>query len=379
MDDSVAPATHLPVTITGSEDATLGQRLTAEAIGTLALVVVGCGAIVVPLLRLIESFDERGPLSTFDILTQTSTPLVSFTFGFLIIGLGFALGRTSGAHFNPALSIAAAAAGRMPWVDALRYCLAQIGGAIVGAAGLLLLATGFETFDAFDFPLGASAWGDNGTGYAWWAALLLEILLTAFLVHVFLGATDERNPHRAFAPLAVGLGFGALYFLSVPAVNGGLHPAKAIGAALFSGSDALGALYVFVLGPVLGALLAGVLHPVLFGRASEPVPGSGLALGGWHAEPVAVRDRPVRRAAAPAAGADHPGRLDVGRAVTAVGAGPDRPRPGERAHPDQAVGRRLNVCSSVVPSGATSSSTTWSSETDSTVARGSPPMPAAVR
>ncbi|MGA8257269.1 MAG: aquaporin [Nocardioides sp.] len=276
MNDTPAP-TDLSPGLTGSADSTLGQRLTAEALGTLVLVLVGCGAIVVPLLRLVDLYDERDELSSFDLLAQSSTPLVSFTFGFLIIGLGFALGRTSGAHLNPALSIGAAAAGRMPWSDALRYCLAQLGGAILGGALLLLLASGFDSFNAFDVPLGHSAWGDAGTGYAWWAALLLEIVLTAFFVHVFLGATDERNPHRAFAPIAIGLGFGALYFLSVPAVNGGLHPAKAIGAALFSGSDALGALYVFVIGPVLGALLAGMLHPVLFGRGSDPVPGSGVA------------------------------------------------------------------------------------------------------
>lgn len=252
--------------ITGSEDATLAQRLAAEALGTLVLVLVGCGSILFSVVRVLEA-------------RQASTPLAAFTFGFLIIALGYALGRTSGAHLNPVLSIAAAASGRLSWVEALRYCAAQLAGAIVGGALLLLLATGFPPYNAFDYPLGASAWGDSGTGYEWWSALLLEVLLAAFLAHVFLGATDQRNPHRVLAPVAVGLGFAALYFLSLPAVNGGIHPAKAIGVALFSGSDALGALYVFVIGPVLGALLAGLLHPMLFGRGSDPVPGSGLTLG----------------------------------------------------------------------------------------------------
>jgi len=240
---------------------TLLQRLLAEAVGTFVVVLVGCGA-----------WAYATTTRSFAVLS------VALAFGLAYALVVHTLGRVSGAHVNPAVSVAAAAAGRMSWRDAASYAGAQVVGAIAAALVLLVLLQGYGRFDLGRDGLGQTYFGDEGTGYAWWAAFLLELVLTAVLVLVVLGATDRRSAQPATTPLVVGATVVALHLVALPATGASFNPARSLGPALFAGVDALAQVWLFLLAPLLGALAAGLLHPLVLGRADEPVPGSGLQL-----------------------------------------------------------------------------------------------------
>ena len=255
------------------DSSTRTQQLAAEALGTLVLVLLGCGFLAL-------SGDSRDGSS--------ATPLA---FGFALVAVTFAFGRISGGHFNPAVSVAAGLSGRLAWRDVAAYAGAQVVGGVVGGLLVFAMLHGFDTFDA-EGSMGQSFFGDQGFGFAVWAALLVEVVLTALFVLVHLSATDARNEQRAFAPIAIGLAFAACYFFTLPLTGGGMNPARSIGVGLFAGTDAIIQLWLFVVAPLVGAALGGLAHPALFGRDGEPVPGSGLSF-----------DRPARPATAATAGA----------------------------------------------------------------------------
>jgi len=267
----VADSTHQPgVHETGVHEAevldpvgqqpTLQQRLAAEAIGTFVLVFFGCGSLV---------YANEGDL-------PTTLGTVGLTFGIAMMVMVYAFGRVSGGHFNPAVSLGAAVGGRISWVRAAWYALAQVVAAVLAALMLFLLLHGFDGFEA-ERNMGQNFFGDQGgNDYAWWAAFLLELLLTAVFVTVILAVTDERNEHPGMAPLVIGMTLAAIHFVAIPATGTSVNPARSIGPALFAGPDAIIQLWLFILAPVVGAAIAGAGYPLLFGRASDPVPGSGV-------------------------------------------------------------------------------------------------------
>jgi aquaporin Z len=123
--------------------------------------------------------------------------------------------------------------------------------------------------------------GDQGTGFAWWAALLLEIILTAVFLWVILAVTDERNEvNVAMGPLAIGLALAMIHFASMSATGTSVNPARSIGVGVFAGTDAIIQLWLFVVAPLLGAAIAGLTYPILFGQGAAAVAGSGLNFGG---------------------------------------------------------------------------------------------------
>ena len=234
---------------------TLVQKLAAEAIGTAVLVLFGVGSVVVT---------DDGDIAA-----------IGLAFGIAIVVMVYAFGRVSGGHFNPAVSVGAALSGRVPWKDAGLYSAAQVGGAIVGAGILaLVLVTGGTTWDLGE-NLGANGFGDEG-GVDLVGALILELVMTLIFVLTILAVTDERNEHPALAPLAIGLTLAAIHFATLGATGTSVNPARSIGPALFSGTDHILQLWLFIVAPLLGAAAAGFLYPAVFGRASDPVPGSGL-------------------------------------------------------------------------------------------------------
>lgn len=239
----------------------LAQKIAVEAIGTFTLILLGCGILALTGAGA-GSIDASAPLA----------------FGFVLVALTFAFGRISGGHFNPAVSVGAAASGRLAWAQAGAYIAAQLVGALVGGLALWAILHGFEGFDSRN-TMGQSFYGDDGggTGLALWSALLVELILTLLFVWLFLAATDARTEERReFAPIAVGLGFGAVYFFSLPLVGGAANPAKAFGVGFFAGGDAIQHLWLPVLVPLVAAVAAGVTYPVLFGRDADVVTGSGL-------------------------------------------------------------------------------------------------------
>ena len=238
---------------------TTGQKFTAETLGTFVLVFFGCGAAV---------------YSGGDLVAT------ALTFGLTVVVMAYAVGRISGGHFNPAVTLGAVLGGRLPWNQAGIYMAAQLLGGLLAGAVLFGLGHGFEGFSA-EGNMGQNFFGDQGTGYAWWAALLVEILLTAIFLWVILAVTDERNEtNAAMGPLAIGLALAMIHFVAIPLTGTSVNPARSIGVGVFAGTDAIIQLWLFVVAPLLGAAIAGLTYPVLFGHGSEPVAGSGLNFGG---------------------------------------------------------------------------------------------------
>ncbi|MFT4084060.1 MAG: MIP family channel protein, partial [Nocardioides sp.] len=248
----------------------LAQKLTAEMIGTFILVLFGCGAAL------------AGGLKAGEAAFNGTTGLA---FGLAVVIGVYAFGRISGAHFNPAVSVGAAFGGRISWIDAAYYIVAQIVGAIIAAFVLWVVWHGFSGFSSTDSGLAADTFGSDANGFHWWAALIVEIVLTAVFVFVILSVTDVRNEHPNLAPLAIGLTLAAIHFMSIPLTGTSVNPARSIGPALFSGSGPIKDLVVFIPAPLIGAAIAGIVYPILFGRGSEPVPGSGMS---FASRPAAV-------------------------------------------------------------------------------------------
>lgn len=240
-----------------SEDTpTLVQKLTAEALGTFVLVFLLIGAA----------------------LTSESLVATGVTVGVAVMVMIYAVGRVSGGHFNPAVSLGAALGGRISWADAGLYVAAQIVGALLGGAVMWGILHGYEGFTS-EGMFAQNWFGDQvaeGKGIAAWGAILLELVVTFIFVFVILSVTDARNEHSALAPLAIGLTLAACIFAIGNMTNASLNPARSLGTALFAGGDVIAQQWVFVLGPLLGGALAGLLHPLLFGRGADPVAGSGL-------------------------------------------------------------------------------------------------------
>jgi aquaporin Z len=233
---------------------TLIQKLAAEAVGTAVLVFIGCGSVVV----------AGGDITS-----------IGLSFGIAIVMMAYAFGRLSGGHFNPAVSLGAAISGRLSWKDTGAYAAAQVVGGLIGGLILAVVLLASDVGWEFGDPMGSNGFGDHG-GVELLGALLIEIVLTFIFLMVILGVTDERNDTVAFAPLAIGLSLAAIHFVAIPATGTSVNPARSIGVAFFSGSDAIIQLWVFILAPLVGGALAGVLYPLVFQRAGEPVPGSGF-------------------------------------------------------------------------------------------------------
>ena len=249
--------------VTAVSAPTTGQKIAAEAIGTFVLVLFGCGSVV---------FASEGS-------APSTVTTIALAFGLSVTVMAYAVGRISGGHFNPAVSVGAAMGGRMAWNQVPVYVLGQLGGAILGGAVLFALAHGFSGFSA-EGNMGQNGFGaQSPADYAWWAALVLEVVLTALFVMVILGVTDARNEHPAFAPLVIGLTLAAIHFVAIPADGTSVNPARSIGPAIFAGTDAVVQLWLFVLAPLVGGAVAGVVYPLLFGHGSDPVVGSGLRFG----------------------------------------------------------------------------------------------------
>jgi aquaporin Z len=242
-----------------ADTSTTAQKVAAEVLGTFVLVFFGCGSVI---------YNTNGR-QDFDIVS------VGLTFGLAVMLMAYAVGRISGAHFNPAVSVGAAMGGRMSWKQVPLYVSSQLAGAIVAGLALFVLLHGFEGFDA-EGNMGQNGFRLDGVGYAWWAAFLLELLLTMIFIVVILAVTDARFEHPALAPLAIGLTLTAIHFVAIPATGTSVNPARSIGPALFAGTDAILQLWLFILAPLVGGALGGLLYPLLFGHGTDPVPGSGL-------------------------------------------------------------------------------------------------------
>lgn len=218
------------------------KQLAAEGVGTFWLVFGGCGSAV-----LAAAFPELG----------IGFHGVALAFGLTVLTMAYAVGGISGGHFNPAVSVGLAVAGRFPASRLLPYILAQLAGAILAAAALYLVASGKAGFEAGGFA--ANGYGEHSPGgYSLVAALVIEVILTAFFLLVILGSTHGRAP-AGFAPIAIGLALTLIHLISIPVTNTSVNPARSTSQALFAEGWALGQLWLFWVAPILGAALGAVI------------------------------------------------------------------------------------------------------------------------
>ena len=234
-------------------------KMTAEFLGTLWLVLGGCGSAV-----LAAAFPEVG----IGLLG------VSFAFGLTVVTGAYALGPISGGHFNPAVTFGLWAGGRFPAAQILPYVLAQIVGGIVGAAILYLIASGKAGFD-LSGGFASNGYGEHSPGgYSLTAAFVTEIVMTFFFLIVILGSTHRRAP-VGFAGLAIGLALTLIHLISIPVTNTSVNPARSLGPAVFVGGWALSQVWLFFVAPIAGAIIAGLLHRSLFDPFGEEPPVTG--------------------------------------------------------------------------------------------------------
>lgn len=223
------------------------KRYSAEFLGTFWLVLGGCGSAV-----LAAAFPGVG----------IGLHGVSLAFGLTVLTMAFAIGHISGCHLNPAVSVGLWAAGRFPANQLVPYIVSQVLGAIAGAAVLYVIASGNASFNvAAGFA--SNGYGEHSPGgYTLLAALVCEVVMTAFFLLVILGSTDKKAP-AGFAPIAIGLALTLIHLISIPVTNTSVNPARSTGVALFVGDWAVSQLWLFWLAPIVGALLGAQAYRLI--------------------------------------------------------------------------------------------------------------------
>jgi aquaporin Z len=227
------------------------RKLAAEAVGTFWLVFGGCGSAV-----LAAGFPELG----------IGFAGVALAFGLTVLTMAYAVGPISGGHFNPAVSLGLAVAGRFQWSELLPYWVAQVVGGGVGAAVLFLIASGQAGWVPGGFASNGYGTLSPG-GYGLLSSLVIEVVVTAGFIFVILGATAPRAP-AGFAPIAIGLCLTLILLVTIPVTNASVNPARSTATALFADGGYLGQLWLFWLAPLVGGSLGGALWAGLFANES---------------------------------------------------------------------------------------------------------------
>lgn len=222
------------------------KKLLAECIGTLWLVLGGCGSAV-----LAAAYPNLG----------IGFVGVALAFGLTVVTMAYAIGHISGCHLNPAVSIGLWIGGRFDKKDVLPYIGAQVVGATLGAGILYLIASGKPGFELGGFA--ANGYAEHSPGaYSLTAALVTEIVMTFAFLIIILGATHSKAP-AGIAGLAIGLGLTLIHLISIPVTNTSVNPARSTSQAIFVGDWAVGQLWLFWVAPIIGAVLAGVIYKYL--------------------------------------------------------------------------------------------------------------------
>lgn len=222
------------------------KKLSAELIGTFWLVFGGCGSAVVA-----AAFPDVG----IGLLG------VSLAFGLTVLTMAYTVGGISGGHFNPAVSVGLTVAGKFPASSLVPYIVAQVIGAVAAAAVLYLIASGKAGYQAGGFA--SNGYGElSPGGYSLTAALVAEVVLTAFFLIIILGSTHGRAP-VGFAPIAIGLGLTLIHLVSIPVTNTSVNPARSTGVAFFADTAALSQLWLFWVAPIVGAVIGAVIWKVV--------------------------------------------------------------------------------------------------------------------
>lgn len=218
------------------------KKFLAEFIGTFWLVFGGCGSAL-----LAASFPNVG----------IGLVGVSLAFGLTVVTIAYSLGHISGAHLNPAVTIGLWIGGRFDSKGVLPYIASQVAGAILAATALYFIVIGNGSSIG---TFAANGYGEHSPGnYSVMAAVITELVMTFMFLIIILGATDEKAP-KGFAGLAIGLALSLIHLVSIPVTNTSVNPARSISQALFVGDWALSQLWLFIIVPITGAILAGLVY-----------------------------------------------------------------------------------------------------------------------
>jgi aquaporin Z len=233
------------------------RSLAAEAIGTFWLTFGGCGSAVIA-----AGFPNVG----------IGLVGVSLAFGLTVLTMAYAIGHVSGCHLNPAVTVGLACGGRFPSSSVLPYIIAQVVGAIVGAAVLYGIASGSPSFNlAAGFA--ANGYAEHSPGkYGLGACVLAEVILTMMFLFVIMGSTHGNAP-AGFAPIAIGLALTLIHLISIPVTNTSVNPARSTGPALFVGGWALAQLWLFWVAPLVGGAAGGMLYRWLSAEPKGEITG----------------------------------------------------------------------------------------------------------
>nr|WP_276898094.1 aquaporin Z [Pedobacter kyonggii] len=221
------------------------SKFSAEFLGTLVLVLMGCGSAVI-----------AGANGT----TGVGLLGISFAFGLSVTAMAYAIGHISGCHINPAISIGMVIAGRMKITEAAYYIVAQVLGGIAGAFILLQIASGKP-----EYSLATNGLGQNGFAalspqhYSLHAGFIAEIVLTFIFLLVIFGSTSTKNINGGFAGLAIGLSLTLIHIVGIPVTGVSVNPARSIGPALLVGEEALSQVWLFIVAPIIGAALSALV------------------------------------------------------------------------------------------------------------------------
>jgi aquaporin Z len=229
------------------------KRLAAEFLGTFWLTFGGCGSAV-----LAAAF----PVAAGGPFLGIGFAGVALAFGLTVLTGAYAFGHISGGHFNPAVTLGVWAGGRFKTADIVPYWIAQVVGAIAAAAVLYVIASGHDGF-SLDGGFASNGYGDLSPGkYTLVACFVTEVVATFFFLTIILGSTSARAP-AGFAPIPIGLGLTLIHLITIPVTNTSVNPARSIGPALFAGGGHIPQLWLFIVAPFIGAVLAGLVARAL--------------------------------------------------------------------------------------------------------------------
>lgn len=225
------------------------KKYAAEGLGTFALVLFGCGAAAV------AGVSATGP-SGLGLLG------ISFAFGLAVVAMAYTIGPISGCHINPAISVAMTIAGKLSAKDLVGYVISQCIGAIAGAGVLYLIASGGAGFEMVDWGLGSNGWGEGYLGnYDMKSAFIAEFIFTFLFLMVIFGTT-AKDASPQMAGLAIGISLALIHFVAIPITGTSVNPARSLGPALFAGGIALQQLWLFIVAPIAGGVLAALTRKI---------------------------------------------------------------------------------------------------------------------
>jgi aquaporin Z len=216
------------------------KKYVAELIGTMCLVLFGCGAAV------ISGGNVDGGPAGLGLLG------ISLAFGFAVVAMAYTIGGISGCHINPAITIAMLVAGKINSKDAIGYIVAQFAGATIGAAIVGLITTGHTN------GYGANGWGDEYLGkYSMTAAFTIEAVMTFLFLYVIFNVTSKHG-NSTMAGFAIGITLVLIHMVAIPVTGTSVNPARSFGPAVFAGGKSLEQLWLFIVAPIVGAVAAAL-------------------------------------------------------------------------------------------------------------------------